>query len=60
MNNPRNSANTLNSGAYLNALARNGWNGKQWNPDIGHTPFYPLTQHYIGGLAVPTADYTKE
>src|SRR6516165_6235931 len=20
-----------------------GWNGKQWNPDIGHTPFYPST-----------------
>ena len=60
-----------NRGSYLKRMyfdqgqttlpaIRDGWNGKQWNPDIGHTPFYPLRQHYIGGPAVPIADYTKE
>jgi hypothetical protein len=41
-------------------LMKEEGNGKQWNPDIGHPPFYPLRQHYIGGPAAPTADYTKE
>ena len=43
-----------NQGSYLKRMyfdqgqttlpaIRDGWNGKQWNPDIGHTPFYPST-----------------